>query len=455
MDHPLLIRDRLEQRIQQEEISMSRFAKQHNINVGIISSILNGNRVLSIEQLDKITEILELEKGALYDQYINEYLNDATPDWRRIKPFLYRCVELDKLDCIQKIVHMLAGKSQYPGFLFETAEDFFREDKKEAASMLYESVAESENKQHSERLAVCHYRLFMARQGDDQEQNYQLAIRFEPFVERLNEVEQLDAYTDLANTYRSLRNWKKVEKIAEILLDKARLLYDRKQAGELSTDRQPQKPWFFYIAYAYLLRAHANEEYKDYEQVAHYLKLTTELDWVQEEDDDTLLWKNRFEEWARANSYAARLYAGEPDVLEEYVEYVEQRPEELLVFLLNVVTAANRHRLDLNTVLPKFKHEIDDLEAQTLDDELYTLQLNLERYARLLYELAVYYLERGQYGQGFGYLLECMEQAQRWNYNLLLLKCTNLFERFRGNAEKDIVAKYAELYQHAQRLLHL
>jgi hypothetical protein len=52
----------------------------------------------------------------------------------------------------------------YSTYLFNVAEDFFKDGKHAAATILYESVAVSEKSQHSERLAFCQYRLFMARQ---------------------------------------------------------------------------------------------------------------------------------------------------------------------------------------------------------------------------------------------------------------------------------------------------
>jgi hypothetical protein len=68
----------------------------------------------------------------------------------------------------------------------------------------------SERKQHSVRLALCQYRLFSIRIGEDQAQNLQTAAKFEPFVDRLDEIDQLDALKDLANVYRSLSMWDKV-----------------------------------------------------------------------------------------------------------------------------------------------------------------------------------------------------------------------------------------------------
>lgn len=48
-------------------------------------------------------------------------------------------------------------------------------------------------------------------------------------MERLDEVDQLDALKELANTYRSLRHWDRVEQFACEMGCKAKLQYDLKE----------------------------------------------------------------------------------------------------------------------------------------------------------------------------------------------------------------------------------
>ncbi len=138
---------------------------------------------------------------------------------------MYNCAKLNKLDCIQQVVDMLLDKLGYSDPLFELAEEFFKDGMNEAAAILYENVALTEKKQYSERLAICQYRLFVTRQGDDSEKNYEAAVQFETYVDRLDEIDQLDALRDLLNTYRSLRKWDKVNKFAKILGNLAEIQY--------------------------------------------------------------------------------------------------------------------------------------------------------------------------------------------------------------------------------------
>ncbi|MDN4620254.1 transcriptional regulator [Paenibacillus sp. PsM32] len=457
MQEVISIRDQLTQFIKDENITMSKFAKKVGMNVGIISSAISGSRVLSTEQIDNCTSIMQLEEGSLYEQYIEEYLNEASPDWRRIKPFLVRCAELHKLNCIEQVVSLLADQLMYASLMFDLAEELFYRDKKSASAILYESVSMSENKQHSERLAICQYRLFIAKQGDDQEENYQLAIRFEPFVERLDEVDQLDALKELANMYRSLQRWDKVEKTSQIMLHKAEIQYELKQQGKSITNKKPKRPWFFYISYAYLLLGSSCDEWhRDYKKALKYTDLYSNLSWVQENDPNTLLWKNNFKSWAESNNYVYKLLSGDISVIDTYLKSIENEEDEIMVFLLNVVEASNRFNFNIKDIILKFKNEISNLEKKTKSIDIYTHQTNLERYSRFLYELALYYLRSGSYDNGFNKLLESLKQAYLINNKTCIIKCVGLFEKFRINATNDTKKTYQtminEVYKYETKI---
>ncbi|KOS00942.1 DNA-binding protein, partial [Paenibacillus polymyxa] len=158
-----------------------------------------------------------LPEGHFYDLFIENYIIDHPPNMRRIEPFLFRCADLDKLNAIRRVVGAIMDNLLYSPKLFEIAGELLAQGRHAAALLLYEGVAEAEKYQHSERLAVCQYRIFTIQVGDDQSRNLKAATLFEPFVERLDEIEQLDALKDLANVYRSLRKWDKVEEVAKIM----------------------------------------------------------------------------------------------------------------------------------------------------------------------------------------------------------------------------------------------
>ncbi|MDU7478015.1 MAG: transcriptional regulator, partial [Paenibacillus macerans] len=350
MNNTTTILGALEQFSKQHGLNISQLSRLTGLNTGTMSAILNSQRVLSVHQLDQITAMMNLPDGHFYEQYIQEYLNEVAPNWRRIKPFFYRCAELEKLDCIKQIVNLLLDNPLYSSPLFEVAEDLIAQGKRMAAAILYESVALSEKSQHSERLAYCQYKLFLTRLGPDQEQNYRAAIQFEPFAERLDEIDQLNALKDLADAYRSLRRWDKLYKIGEKLKQLAKIQYSlshsRKKSDQGLVKKLP-RPVFFYIAFSNMLISHAYYEQEDYELALQILSEATDLEWVKETDKETLHWKNLFQEWTQANILLTKLMAGNIELLPEYVNYFEKKENEVLTGLWNIMIVANRYKINV------------------------------------------------------------------------------------------------------------
>ncbi|WP_370872512.1 transcriptional regulator [Paenibacillus zeirhizosphaerae] len=433
----------MEDYIKQHCLNITQFGKLAGLNPGTMSAILNGNRVMAVNQLDRITAALALPEGYFYEQYIQEHLNEASPNWRRIRPFLYRCAEMNKLECIRQILQLLMDNLLYSALLFETAEVFFQEAKKEAAIILFESVAAGERSQYSERLAFCQYRLFNLKLGDDQTQNLLIAHQFEPYVNRLDEIDQLDALKDLANTYRSLRQWDKVNELAQEMGHKAQIQYNleqrptRKKSEEI---KKTSRPLFVYIAYSNLLRAAVCDARKDFEQALQFTSAYADLSWVRETDDETLHWKSLFQHWAQANTYVNRLMMGDISILSEYVEYIEGK-KEIFSELLNIVEAANLYHIDVDHILNQFKDAVLSDEQQASAD-IYTKQVIPEQSTRFWYELAKYYLNQGSYSDGFNYLLKSMEKSAEINNKTVIINCVGLFERFKDFAVDEIQLQY-------------
>lgn len=428
-----------------EALNISQLGKISGLNPGTISSILSGNKVIAVDQLDRITSVMKLEHGHFYEQYIEECLVNAPLNWRRVRPFLYRCAELGKLSCMEKAVALLIDNLTYSPLLFETAEDFFQDNKREAAAILYEVVASSERRQHSERLALCQYRLFSLRLGEDQSKNLQAAIQFEPFVERLDEIDQLDALKDLANTYRSLGRWDKVEEFAKEMGRKAEIRYFISHGSKRRRsvdEKQPGRPLFFYIAYANLLQANVYDENGDYEQALQYIEFYADLSWVKEDDSDTLHWIGLFESWAQANRLVVKLLSGDVNILDEYVQNIRSQQDEMLTGLLNISTAANRYHFDIDSILDEFNNEISDLLTNQEINGPYTTSITIERYIDLMIELAKYYLNKMNYDIGFKRLIQGLSNATLTNNTKSILQCVKLFEQFNKFASDDIREKY-------------
>lgn len=439
--------------MKQNDLNTRQLAIKLDINVGTLSYLLNGNRTLTVDHLDRVTEVLGFPKGHFYENYINEFLKDINPNWRRIGPFLHKCAELGKLDCIHEMASFLLDDLMYSTPLFELAEELFGSGNYKAAEILYENVAMSERKQYSERLALCQYRLFKIRIGKDQVSNFRIACQFEPYVERMDEIQQLDALKDLANLYRSLHQWDRVEILANEMENKAKIQYFRESRSETALQEIQSKlsrPFFVYLAYPKLLKANVCEGRNDYKKALQFTYDYADLSWVKETDTETLYWLNLSKEWATANIYANKLMGGDISVLEEYVEYIKGQPDEILVALVNIMYAANRYEIDVDHILQQFNSEIETFVYPQTND-LYKSQVIPDYYPGFLYDLSLYFHCKGDYIKGFKYMLQGLENSVMINKEDSIIKFMVLFEQFRHVATEEICFKYkkiiSEVYQ--------
>lgn len=440
------IRQEIMQFMKDHDMTINQFARLSSINSGSLSSILNGNRPMSVNQMDRITESMGLIAGHFYDRYIYECIFHTTPDWRRLGAFLERCAVLNKLDCLHAAARMTMENITYAPMLFDLAETFYNEEKYKAAAILYECVAESEKFQHSERLALCHYRLFLHSLSDNQETNWQAVVLFEPYIERLNEKYQLDAYQNLINIYVSLTRWDKAASLAVRMGSKAMTGYENPQSGY-----QGRHPHIFYILYAYLIRAGYYYECRDYEQALYYVELYEKPDWIQNPTEEELKVIEQFREWAEANRYLFGLMSGQIDVLNNYVDYVASREDEIFMAICQIMIAANRYQLRVDFILDRFK---EYLQYRPQKNQIGTIseQVTKGRYTRLLAELGIYYLNSKQYDRGLSYILDSLEFSIRIKSDNGMLRCMGIFEQFRHSASEEIQKRYDELIREVQKL---
>ncbi|WP_246054323.1 helix-turn-helix domain-containing protein [Paenibacillus anaericanus] len=439
------IRAELEDYLKKNYITINQFAEVSGVNSGTLSSFINGNRSISIPKLDHITEGMGLKEGTFYDLYVDECFTHPSLNWRRLRPLLYRCAELDKLDCIGRLLEMMTNNLSYTPLLFDIAEDLFKQGQRAAAALLYERVAESEKYQHSERLALCQYRLFILALCKDHAKNLRAALRFEGFVGRLDEMDQLDAMKDLANTYLTLHMWDKMDKVAKRMERLANIHYKYRyeQSRKEEFHKDPTMPLFAYILYAHILCSSVCVERGDYDLGLQYVSLYSDMSWVREDTEESHRLMNQCKMWAKANSYLIRLMKGEIEVLPEYVAYIEQYEEEILLALFMILQIANRNQFNVDDILLRFEHQIPEFKARQGEEGRYTPLVIEDRYAHFMAELTLYYMNRGEYEKGMKYMLAGLESALKINSKICIIRYVGLFEQFRyaASLESQIIYK--------------
>ncbi|AWB47090.1 transcriptional regulator [Paenibacillus sp. CAA11] len=433
-------------------LTITQFSKISGINSGTLSRILSGSKPISMEQLERITFAMGLEESHFFSSYIDECFSFSAPNWRRLRPFLLRCAELNRLDCIEQVVDNLLDNLAYAPSLFEVAEELFEQKKYEAAALLYKGVSASEKYQHSERLALCQYRLFVTTLGGDLDANLEAAILFEAYVDRLDELDQLEALRRLAHVFGAAHKWKKVEQLARKLHKIATIQYKyevNSGAGNQG-ERRPKKPVYYYIFYALLTLSVVCEECGQYEQAMHYAALYADSSWVREDTEESKQIIRQFQEWAVANTYIYRLLAGDMKMLTEYVNYLNCHEEEVFTGLCSIVQAANLYGHNIDDILERFSSFVPYSIHQS-EFGGYSKPIIMDQTAQFLSDLAAYQLHNNRH-EGISLILQGLDLSIKINSEKNIIRCMALFEKYRGISEDKEKEKFKSLVNEVERL---
>ncbi|WP_342547790.1 helix-turn-helix transcriptional regulator [Paenibacillus sp. FSL P2-0089] len=398
MEHTVKIRDEIAAYLAKHKLSINQFAIASGIHSGTLSRVMKGQQALAMNHLTRVTSGMGLPEDYFYSQYVDECLYDSTPTWRRLRPFLLQCAALSRLDCIERVAQNLLDNLLYAPLLFEVAEELFEQKNWQAAALIYENVGASEKYQHSERLALCQYRLFLINLGDDPQKNLIAATILENYVDKLDEVNQLDALKELANLYSGLQAWDKVSQSVEELLRVATVQYELH--GQVhrkhSSNQFYKKPLYTYILYAQLMRSCVYEELGDYKTALDMVPQYMDHSWIREDDEEARRIKAQYIEWGTANTYLYRLMDGQIEVLEEYIEYISTCENEIFMALFKIVQLANQYKWDVDHVIQRFADHIPYRKVYSIFGE-HNKFIHEKNYTQFCSELATYYLSRKRY----------------------------------------------------------
>ncbi|MGF9912667.1 helix-turn-helix transcriptional regulator [Paenibacillus ehimensis] len=85
--------------------NINQLAEFTGINPDNLSSALNGiSRSMTINQLDALGKVFGKVPGWLYELYTEECISEERLSRRRLVPYLVRCAEVGRNDCIDAVV---------------------------------------------------------------------------------------------------------------------------------------------------------------------------------------------------------------------------------------------------------------------------------------------------------------------------------------------------------------
>ncbi|MDM5280286.1 helix-turn-helix domain-containing protein [Paenibacillus silvae] len=441
------IRSYIEDYLKHEGYKLQQFSEIADINVGTLSAIIKGTRLMSMNQLDQITSAMGLEQGYFYEMYGVECFIESAPHWRRLEPFLYLCAELDKLDIIQQVITHVTDDQSYIDELFNVAESLYNKSMNEAALILYECVADSEKYQHSERLALCQYRIFLLHKTMSKFDNLNAAVKFEPYIDKLNEEVQLDAIKDLANVYMTIDLWDKVDAWARELERRTEFQLEMQSRRRKNKRRLTAYPLFTYAAYANLLISSVYGTRKEYDKAINYLQKYMKIIEIENptEEDQNII--DLFKKWGEGNQYVFRIMVGQKSMIFPYLGYLEKNPEEILTGLLNILEASNQYGYNIDHVLKKFEHPINLFNTDFHNKDNYNYQMIDRGYRVFYYEMAKYQINQCNYSLGIDALLMCLDLSSSSKDDLMCVKCLDLYGEYRSEANETQMKKYKNVVE--------
>ncbi|WP_054402880.1 hypothetical protein [Paenibacillus solani] len=244
--------------------------------------------------------------------------------------------------------------------------------------------------------------------------------------------------------------WNTVKVLARKMGHIARLHYNNNRRITILHDGQ-EKPVISYILYSYLIQAKVCREAGNFEEALNFISLYEYPDWIIAPSEQEQIIISQFKDWAKANRYLYRMMSGYSEAVEEYVNYIKTRKDEIFAALCNVVVAANRHHFNIDHILEQFsKYQTYNPQKNQLGK--ISEHVTISRYNRLLSELGIYYLNSKQYDSGLSYILDSLEYSIRIKSDNGMLRCMGIFEQFRHSSSEDILKRYDKLIREVQKL---
>lgn len=442
------IRSTIEQYMLDHHINLSAFAKLSGVNRGMISKMLNGNppESCSVTQLDLLTQAMDLQEGELYPLYVNESMSEQL-HWRRAKPFLLRCAELHRLDCLEQMVELISETQKHVSWLFTTAEELFALQYMDAAAILYEATVEIDQTKFSERLIMSYYRLFKIYNSDPK-RGFEAALQFIPYRIHLPEHYALDGLIMLADTYAIREDWEKVEKYADELRKLAKGIYRTK--GWQSESFKPLRPLVYYYAQGHLYKAMSYEHRQMFDDFRKWIDGYADLSWFEGLDEVGKRDVENFKMFAQGNYLLCDIKAGNPKAIKDYLDFMSTHPSEVLEGLITIIGSANKYKFLIDKELNLFASHIKDFEkistSSIEEDIAYKESFQTYRYSIFFKKYAIYLLRNKRYNEGITNILQSLKISVKISHNDSLINSTmSLFEMNRDNSSDLQKAIYSDI----------
>ncbi|MCF7758333.1 DNA-binding protein [Paenibacillus xylanexedens] len=248
-----------------------------------------------------------------------------------------------------------------------------------------------------------------------------------------------DIIVEMLDMAVAFENWNKVIERADMLYQCVQSIHEERQEYQSKGVPAPhihiEQPLVYYYGFSHLMRGMAHQKMGQVDQARACIDQYAELGWMEDLDEVGMLVVQEFRHKAQVNRYALEIEGGQVELLEEFVNFLLEHPEEGLAGLKVITEAAVRHRWQIDRVL----HMIED-QMQGVGREIDSS--NNDDMYHYCYQRALYEQWMGRAQKAVEFILQAIRLADKLGLDRFFIRCIGLLESLREEATAEQIGLY-------------
>lgn len=248
-----------------------------------------------------------------------------------------------------------------------------------------------------------------------------------------------DIIVEMLDMAVAFENWNKVMERADMLYQCVQSIHEERQEYRSKGVPAPhihiERPLVYYYGFSHLMRGMAHRKMGQVDQARACIDQYGNLGWMEDLDEVGIQVVQEFKHKAQVNRYALEIEAGQVELLEEFVNFLLEHPEEWLAGLKVITEAAVRHRWQIDRVLHMFEDLIQGVsreEDSSNNDDMY----------HYCYQRALYERWMGRPQEAVEFILQAIQLADKLGMDRYFIRCTALLESLREEATAEQIVRY-------------
>ncbi|MGV2963355.1 DNA-binding protein [Paenibacillus sp. AGC30] len=248
-----------------------------------------------------------------------------------------------------------------------------------------------------------------------------------------------DIIVEMLEMAVAFENWNKVMERADMLYQCVQSIHEERQEYRSKGVPAPhvhiERPMVYYYGFSHSMRGMAHQKMGQVDQARACIDQYADLGWMEDLDEVGMQVVQEFRHKAQVNRYALEIEAGQVELLEEFVNFLLEHPEEWLAGLKVITEAAVRHRWQIDRVIHVFEDQIqgDGREMNSSNnDDMY----------HYCYQRALYEQWMGRPQEAVEFILQAIRLVDRLEMDRYFIRCTALLESLREEATAEQIGLY-------------